>query len=131
MPRILVVDDDPDILEIIRLDLEDNRINEVETSRTAAEAIEKVRNIPYDVIISDWRMPGMKGTDLIRTLRHDGCTSYIILYSGYNLNSDIRSALDCGADFYLHRTGDPEQEFAELHRVINTMPGKHSDNHAR
>lgn len=126
MPRILLVDDDRDILDIIRLDLEDDKANTVDISNTAEEAIEKVNNNRYDVIISDWRMPGMNGTDLIRKLRSDGCTSYIILYTGYNLITDIRDALDCGADYYLHRGGDPEQEFAELHRAINTIPGKRS-----
>lgn len=119
MPRILLVDDDRDILEVIRLDLEDDRNNTVETSPTAADAIEKVKNTRFDVIISDWRMPGMNGTDLIRKLRSDGCTAYIVLYSGYNLTPDIRAAMDCGADLFLHRGGDPEAEFAELHRVIS------------
>ncbi|MDD4137992.1 MAG: response regulator [Methanoregula sp.] len=126
MPRILLVDDDPDILEILSLDLKDDEANAVDITSAAAEAIEKVRKNRYDVIISDWRMPGMNGTDLIRTLRDDGCSSYIILYTGYTMNTDIRSALDCGADYYLHRGGDPEQEFAELHRVIRTMAGTRS-----
>jgi CheY-like chemotaxis protein len=126
MPRILLVDDDPDILDIISLDLKDDETNTVDTSNTAAEAIEKVRKDQYDVIISDWRMPGMNGTQLIRKLREDGCRSYIILYTGYTMSTDIRSALDCGADYYLHRGGDPDQEFAELHRVIRTMAGTKS-----
>ena len=124
MPRILLVDDDHDILDIIRLDLEDDPANSVDTSSTAAEAIAKVAGSRYDVIISDWRMPGMNGADLIRKLRKDGCPSFIILYTGYNLSSDIRSTLDCGADNYLHRGGDPEQEFAELHRLINAFTKK-------
>ena len=121
MLRILLVDDDRDILDIMRLDLEDDPENSVDTTNAATEAIEKVRKNLYDVIISDWRMPGMNGTELIRALRNDGCPSYIILYSGYTMNTQIRSALDCGADYYLHRGGDPDQEFAELRRVIGTI----------
>ena len=124
MVRILLVDDDRDILEIMRLDLEDDRANTVDTAHTAADALEKVRNTQYDAIITDWRMPGMNGTDLIRKLREDGCASFIILYSGYNISPDIRTALECGADHYLHRGGDPEVEFAELHRMIKTRANK-------
>ncbi|MCK9630928.1 MAG: response regulator [Methanoregula sp.] len=124
MPRILLVDDDRDILDIMRLDLEDDPENSVDITNAAAEAIEKVRKQLYDVIISDWRMPGMTGTDLVRKLRNDGCSSYIILYSGYTMNTDIRTALDCGADYYLHRGGDPDQEFAELRRVIWSITKK-------
>lgn len=118
MPKILLVDDDKDILDIIRLDLEDDPANAVDTTSTATEAITKVTRTPYDVIIADWRMPGMNGSDLIRKLRSDGCASFIILYTGYSLSSDIRTTLDCGADHYLHRGGDPDLEFAELHRLI-------------
>lgn len=124
MPRILLVDDDQDILDIIRLDLEDDPANTVDSTSTAAEAIKKVAGNPYDVIIADWRMPAMNGTDLIRQLRKDGCASFIILYTGYTLSSDIRTTLDCGADHYLHRGGDPDLEFAELHRLIKTAAGK-------
>jgi len=124
MPRILLVDDDRDILDIIRLDLEDDPANTVDSTSTAAEAINKVTGNRYDVIISDWRMPGMNGTDLIRKLRKDGCSSFIILYTGYNLSSDIRTTLECGADHYLHRGGDPDQEFAELHRLIKSTASK-------
>jgi CheY-like chemotaxis protein len=124
MPRILLVDDDRDILDIIRLDLEDDPANMVDMTSSAADAISRVADKPYDVIISDWRMPKMNGTDLIRKLRKDGCSSYIILYTGYSLRNDIRSALDCGADYYLHRGGDPDREFAELRRVIVSMTKK-------
>lgn len=124
MPRILLVDDDRDILDIVRLDLEDDPENAVDISSTAQDAIEYVKKSRYDVIISDWRMPGMNGIDLIRTLRSGGCDAYIILYSGYIQGTDIRNALDCGADYYLHRGGDPEQEFAEIHRLIADIPKK-------
>jgi CheY-like chemotaxis protein len=126
MPRILLVDDDKDILDIIRLDLEDDPTNAVHVTSNAADALKKIALQPYDVIISDWLMPAMNGTDLIRKLRKDGCSSFIILYTGYNLSTDIRSALDCGADYYLHRGGDPDREFAELHRLIAELAKKKS-----
>lgn len=119
MTRILLVDDDRDILEIIKLDLQDNPSFAVDTSSSSSEALETSRKNIYDVIIADWRMPVMNGTDLIRHLRSRGCTAYIILYSGCSLGSDIRSALDSGADYYIHRGGDPDREFAELHQVID------------
>jgi DNA-binding response OmpR family regulator len=118
MTRILLVDDDRDILEIIRLDLEDNPAFAVDVSTSSSEALETAGKNPYDVIIADWRMPVMNGTELIRNLRSRGCSSYIILYSGCSIGADIRAALDFGADYYLHRGGDPDREFAELHRVI-------------
>lgn len=124
MPHILLVDDDRDILDIVRLDLEDDPANAVDTTSTAKDALERVKISRYDVIISDWRMPGMNGIELIQKLRSDGCNAYIILYSGFIQGADIRHALDCGADYYLHRGGDPEKEFADIHRVINGIAKK-------
>ena len=61
MPRILLVDDDPDILDIIRLDLEDDPDNKVEVCRSGQEALLLVEQQKFDVIISDMRMPKMNG----------------------------------------------------------------------
>jgi CheY-like chemotaxis protein len=119
MILILLVDDDPDILEILQLDLEDDPALTVETAGTSAAALEKVRKKRYDIIVTDWRMPVMNGTQLIRALRADGCRSHIILYSGHNISADIRTALDSGADHIVSRGGDPDSEFAELKREIH------------
>jgi CheY-like chemotaxis protein len=118
MIHILIVDDDPDILEIVRLDLEDDPTLVVEICGTSAAALEQARKNRYDVIITDWRMPVMNGTQLIGALRAEGCQSYIILYSGHNISADIRTALESGADHVIHRGGDPDSEFAELRQEI-------------
>jgi CheY-like chemotaxis protein len=127
MISILLVDDDPDILEIIRLDLEDDPAFAVDTSGSSAEALKKAQTNRYDVIITDWRMPSMNGTQLIRALRANGCSSRIILYSGHNISADIRTALDSGADHVIHRGGDPDSEFAELRQKIRQCVNAQKD----
>jgi CheY-like chemotaxis protein len=122
MPRILLVDDDPDILDIIRLDLEDDPDNIVDVCRSGQEALRLVEQQHYEVIISDMRMPKMNGVILIKELRTMGCDSVIIVYSGQGMGSDIREALDSGADHYLQRSGDPDTEFSEIHRIIRKTP---------
>ncbi len=119
MGRILLVDDDPDILDIIRLELEDDNGNKVDTCRSARSVLEKVDATKYDVIVSDLNMPGMDGAELVRELRARNCTSLIIIYSGHDLGAGIRRALDSGADHYLARQGDPEKEFAQLRSIIH------------
>jgi DNA-binding response OmpR family regulator len=73
MPHILVIEDDPDILEILRLELEDQPGNTVETSHTAEEALIEIGRDQYDVIVTDLRMPGICGDSLIRLLLEQGC----------------------------------------------------------
>ncbi|WP_321504423.1 response regulator [uncultured Methanoregula sp.] len=118
MIHILLVDDDRDILDIMRLDLEDVPAFAVDTCSASTEAVELIRQGNYDVIIADWRMPVLNGTELIKKIRSNGCKSLVILYSGHNVSSDIRTAIDSGADYYLHRGGDPETEFAQLREMI-------------
>jgi CheY-like chemotaxis protein len=127
MIQILLVDDDPDILEIIRLDLEDDPAFAVDSCGSSAEALKKVKTNPFDVIITDWRMPVMNGTQLIKALRADGCRARIILYSGHNISADIRTALDSGADHVIHRGGDPDAEFAELRQEIRRLVSTQKD----
>jgi CheY-like chemotaxis protein len=119
MKRILLVDDDPDILDIIRLELEDDPGSSVDACRSGEEALGHAEKQVYDVIVSDLRMPGMDGAKLVKTLRNQGCHSLIIIYSGQDMGSGIREALESGANYYLSRTGDPETEFAELRELIN------------
>jgi len=123
MIHILLVDDDKDILDIMRLDLEDDPAFAVDTCSASTEALEKVRTKTYDVIVADWRMPVMNGTELIRQLRGNGCASLVILYSGHNIGSDIRAAMESGADYYIHRGGDPDSEFTQLRQIIRKSAG--------
>lgn len=118
MPRILLVDDDPDILEIMKLELEDDRSLSVDVCRSAQQALDRSLAHAYDVIITDLHMPGKDGAELVRELRLQGMKSLIIIYSGHDMGAGIRQALDSGADHYLARCGDPEREFAELRALI-------------
>jgi DNA-binding response OmpR family regulator len=123
MQRILIVDDDTDILEIIQLELEDDPDNTIDACSSSTKALDFVHDNRYDVIITDWRMPDLNGTELVRTLRENGCKSAIVIYSGKGMDQDIREALDCGADHYLNRRGYPEKEFAELKKIIKGSGG--------
>jgi len=118
MPRILVIDDAEDILEIIKLDLEDDPLCTVDCCSTSKTALDQVQAHVYDVIIADWRMPVLNGTALTKALRASGCTSCIIIYSGKTMGPEIKEALDCGADHYVNRCGDPDREFAEIKAVF-------------
>ncbi|GAB6284492.1 MAG: hypothetical protein STSR0009_06920 [Methanoregula sp.] len=81
MPRILVIDDAEDILEIIKLDLEDDPSCTVKCCNTSKAALNLVQAHFYDVIVADWRMPVLNGTALTKALRAAGCTSFIIIGS--------------------------------------------------
>jgi len=88
MGKVLVVDDDEDLLFIIGEYLDSNRI-EFHLARNAAQARIRLNHCEYDVVISDFNMPGESGLDLFRSasFRHPGL--HFILMSG-NMDRRLR-----------------------------------------
>ncbi|MFC2162665.1 response regulator transcription factor [Candidatus Altiarchaeota archaeon] len=73
MVKILVVDDEPDMLEILKLVLEEHGY-EVHTSLSGYECLSKAGRNSYDLILLDIRMPGMDGWVTLRKLKEKGIT---------------------------------------------------------
>ncbi|HNX16918.1 MAG TPA: response regulator [Methanoregula sp.] len=121
MTQILLVDDDTDILEILRLEFEDDPECHADTATGVASALALAREHSYDAIITDWRMPVMNGTVFVSTLRRQGCKSPIIIYSGIDMDLEIKKTLEAGADFFIPRRGDPSYEFGELKKILKKV----------
>jgi CheY-like chemotaxis protein len=80
--RVLIVDDDPQVREMLR-DFLTTVGDEVATAASGAEAVEVVPIFQPDVILTDMVMPGMSGTDVLDALRRDGVSVPVILISGH------------------------------------------------
>src|ERR1700749_4653849 len=99
MTRVLVVDDEPQILRALRINLR-VRQYEVHTAATGAEALAVAAAHPPDLVILDLGLPDMEGVDVIAGLR--GWTAApIIVLSGRAGSADKVEALDAGADDYV------------------------------
>jgi len=99
MTRVLVVDDEPQILRALRINLR-ARQYEVSTAATGVEALEQAAAHPPDLVILDLGLPDMDGVDVIGGLR--GWTAVpIIVLSGRADSGDKVEALDAGADDYV------------------------------
>jgi DNA-binding response OmpR family regulator len=101
--RILVVDDDPELLQLVRVLLD--RINaETITAANAADAAQKLRTQPLpDLLILDLMLPDVSGVDFLRQLRGKSTfdTLPVLVLSAVIDPITIRGALDAGADRYL------------------------------
>ena len=120
MIRILIVDDDPDILDILRMELAENPAWKIDTVTSAIEALQILQKAKYDVIITDYMMPRMNGRDFLAAIRKQGFTANIILYSGRLDDAQEALMKDLGADAIIHRKGDPEVEFPALKKHIGS-----------
>ena len=99
MSRILVVDDEPQILRALRINLS-VRGYEVVTASTGAGALWAAAERPPDVVVLDLGLPDMDGTEVLAGLR-GWCTAPVIVLSARTDSADKVEALDAGADDYV------------------------------
>ena len=118
MISILYVDDEPGLLELCRIFLEQTGEFRVDTAESAEEALRELENKQFDAVISDYLMPVMGGIDLLKSIRQGDPDIPFILFTGRGREEVVIEALNNGADFYLQKGGDPNAQFAELmHKV--------------
>jgi len=90
----------------------------VDTADSAACALDSLKVREYDVIVSDYQMPGKDGIQLLKEIRSTGNMIPFILFTGKGREEVAKEALNNGADFYLQKGGDPTSQFAELANMI-------------
>jgi two-component system cell cycle response regulator len=107
-PRILVVDDEPDILTILRVILQ-SADYEVQVADDGMEAVRAVYGESPDLVILDVMMPRMNGYQVCRLLKHDHRTRHIpiVLCTVKALETDRLYGMSSGADYYLTKPFDP------------------------
>ncbi len=112
MTRVLVVDDEPQILRALRINLR-VRQYEVLTAETGAEALAVAATHPPDLVILDLGLPDLNGVEVIAGLR-GWSTAPIIVLSGRADSSDKVEALDAGADDYVTKPFGMEELLARM-----------------
>jgi PAS domain S-box-containing protein len=122
MITVLLVDDDVQLLEVTRIFLERGGFSVV-TAESGAVALDSLQKRSYDVVVSDYEMPGMDGLALLAAIRSSGMTIPFIIFTGRGREEVAIRALNEGADFYIRKGGDPKSRFAELGNAIRRSFG--------
>lgn len=99
--RVLLVDDDPALREMLSNQLVANEEFETVVAETGAMAIAFAKDEPFDVIILDVGLPDMDGRDTCRLLRSGGVKCPIIMLTGADTETDTVLGLDAGANDYI------------------------------
>jgi two-component system KDP operon response regulator KdpE len=116
MTRILIVDDEPQLMRALVLNLR-NRGYEVITATTGGQAIEQVGGLPPDVVVLDLGLPDRDGLAVIGELRTREPTLPIVVLSARSGSRDKVAALDLGAADYVTKPFDMNELIARLRAV--------------
>lgn len=129
MAIILVVDDEPDIREVIRFALENAQFRVVEAGH-ADDARKLLNNESPDLILLDWMLPGRSGLELAQQLKQNPKTRSvpIIMISARGEEEDRVKGLDTGADDYIAKPFSPREMVARVKAVLRrTRPDEAAD----
>ena len=118
--RILVVDDEPQIRRVMRTTLV-ARGYVVSTARNGEEALEKVREERFDLVLLDMNMPGIGGMEACRILRSQSDIPIVIL-SIRNAEKEKVDALDAGADDYVTKPFSMPELLARIRAALRRAP---------
>jgi len=126
--RILVVDDEEDILELVGYNLRKEGY-EVECVDTGEKALNAARSRVPDLIVLDLMLPGANGLEVCRILKNDPATTHvaIVMLTARGEEADIVAGLELGADDYVTKPFSPRVLAARVRAVLRRKSAEVTD----
>ena len=124
--NILIVEDDPHVVELVRLYLERDG-HRVLSSFDGAEGLRLAREKAPDLIVLDLMLPGMDGIEVCRTLRKESQVPIVMLTARVE-EEDRLAGLDCGADDYVTKPFSPRELASRVRAVLRRTARDAVDN---
>jgi response regulator RpfG family c-di-GMP phosphodiesterase len=123
--KILVVDDDEDILDAMHLIL--NNVNQfeshIETAKDAKSAMAEMEKDEYDVVLSDYKMPNMNGIDLLTWVKDNHPKTARILITGYPSIETVKDAINkANIDYFVEKPWDSNELKSSINVVLKRNP---------
>ena len=121
LPHLLIVDDDADIRQLLRIGCEGRfRVTEAPEGTTA---LDLARQLQPDLVLTDLMMPGLDGVDLCRSLKADPLTSHlpVLLLTARHSDAARIAALDAGANDFLLKPFDLDHVRSKIENTLTTL----------
>jgi DNA-binding response OmpR family regulator len=123
--RLLVVEDEPDLLSVISQSLREDGYA-VDAASDGEEGLFKAQGATYDAVLLDLMMPRMDGFAVLKALRKDGNAVPVLVLTARDALPDRVKGLDWGADDYLTKPFELAELLARLRALIRRSAGKAS-----
>ncbi len=120
MARILIVDDDPLVLETIEDWLTFEK-HSVTVANAGPAGWEYLQNNEYDLVVLDWDMPELTGIEILKRLREAGASLRIVMLTGHTSIDDKEIGLDSGADDYVTKPFHMKELCARVRALLRTQ----------
>jgi CheY-like chemotaxis protein len=128
--RVLIVDDDPALLNVIGLFLESTGEIITTLAHRGGEALERMESEHFDVCISDMEMPGMDGISLLEEIRYRGMDLPCILITGGRHGEVTSRARMAGAGWIIRKIGEGDIFFQKLIDAVRAATGRGESEHS-
>ncbi|MGB9697173.1 MAG: response regulator [Ignavibacteria bacterium] len=118
--KILLVDDEKDIIDLLKYNLEKEKEFTIEVAYDGKEALKKVETFNPDIVLLDIMMPEMNGLEVCKLLKSDAETSHIpiIFLTAKENEIDEILGLELGADDYIQKPISPRKVLARIKTVL-------------
>ena len=122
MPKILVVDDEPDMIWAIKNVLLAEGYS-VDSVNSGEEALNKINNSPLDLVLLDFRLPGMDGIQILEKIKQIKPALPVIMLTGYGGIEEAVQAIKLGASHYIPKPFDNNQLIESVNKALqmNTL----------
>ena len=122
MTSALVVDDDPDVCDLVAYKLEQSGFD-VQRAHSGLEALGAVAAKQPDVVLLDIMMPGMSGLEVLERWRLEGSTANlaVLLLTAKAQESDVERGFELGADDYIVKPFSPREVVGRVNAVLSRV----------
>ena len=128
--KVLIVDDEPDILLMLRVNLEAEGY-QTALAADGETALRRIADERPDVILLDVMMPVMDGWGVLEALGRDLFTHRVVVLSAKSSERDLNRAVELGACAYLSKPFDPDELIGVIGRVLSSTPAQLEEERTR
>ncbi|RKQ29910.1 response regulator transcription factor [Oceanobacillus halophilus] len=125
--KILIVDDEKSIVTLLNYNIEDAGFV-TDVAYDGVEAIRKVENNEYDLVVLDLMLPGLDGMEVCKHLRNNKIDTPILMLTAKDDEFDKVLGLELGADDYLTKPFSPKEVIARIKAILRRMKKANNSN---
>jgi DNA-binding response OmpR family regulator len=124
MARLFVVDDEPDMVDLLATILRADGF-EVDTDTDGRSALARILNDPPDLVLLDLMMPDLDGMEILKLMRLDakGASVPVLVVSARTSHQDQLGTLQLGANAYICKPFSPRELVRQVHQLLDAAQG--------